>query len=257
MELKEYLDSLVEQYQVSAFIEDDPVQFVHMFEDRRDIEIVALIVSTIAWGRRPMILRNAMRIIDMMHRRPLWYVLHGDFDEIDPDVNLHRTFFGRHLLYYLRGLRALYGQFGGLEEFAAAQDAARSDAPAWVIASALSDYLRAANLADRCLPSQVDKSALKRFNMALRWLVRPATTGIDTGVWTLLRPDQLFIPLDTHVAANARALGLMTRRQNDRRAVEELTASLRAMRPDDPVAYDFALFAVTAGGEKIGPPTEH
>ncbi|MDR0891215.1 MAG: DUF2400 domain-containing protein, partial [Mediterranea sp.] len=93
------------------------------------------------------------------------------------------------------------------------------------------------------LPYNVEKSALKRINMALRWLVR--TDGIvDLGLWTFIRPSQLYIPLDVHVADTARRLGLLQRKSNDRKAVEELTATLRTFCPDDPVKYDFALFGL-------------
>ena len=75
----------------------------------------------------------------------------------------------------------------------------------------------------RCLPTGLDTTALKRINMALRWLVR--RDGIvDMGVWTSIKPSQLFIPLDVHVGNTARALGLLQRRGNDRKAVEQLTA---------------------------------
>ena len=46
----------------------------------------------------------------------------------------------------------------------------------------------------------------------------------------------------------ARALGLLSRRQNDWRAVEEVTAALRTFDADDPVRYDFSLFGAGIGG---------
>ena len=57
------------------------------------------------------------------------------------------------------------------------------------------------------------------------------------------------MPIDVHVARTARQLGLVTRKQNDRRTVEELTAKLRELSPDDPVRYDFALFGTGEAGE--------
>ncbi len=253
--LKEHLDSLVERYNTKAFIADDPVQFALRYSDPRDIEIASLLVSTIAWGKRSMILRNADRMLARLGDEPYHFVTEGDIESID-ESNIHRTFFGRHLRHYLRGLREVYSRFGSLENFAATLKAQDSEAPAWVIAEALNRVLADANSTcrldgpDRCLPSQVDKSALKRFNMALRWLVR--RDGIvDPGVWTLLKPSQLYIPLDVHSGNTARALGLLERKQNDRRAVEELTSALRIFNPDDPVIYDFALFGagVYAGAE--------
>ena len=85
--------------------------------------------------------------------------------------------------------------------------------------------------------------------MALRWLVR--NDGIvDMGVWNAIKPSQLYIPLDVHVGNTARELGLVTRKANDRRTTVELTETLRAMRPDDPVFYDYALFGIGIGIEK-------
>ncbi|MDE6812569.1 MAG: DUF2400 domain-containing protein, partial [Duncaniella sp.] len=78
---------------------------------------------------------------------------------------------------------------------------------------------------------------------ALRWLVR--NDGIvDLGVWDIIKPSQLFIPLDVHVGDISRELGLLTRKANDRRSVDEVTAHLRRFNPADPIVYDFALFGI-------------
>ena len=98
-------------------------------------------------------------------------------------------------------------------------------------------------------------TALKRINMALRWLVR-CDGIVDLGVWTEIKPSQLYIPLDVHVGDTARALGLVTRRANDKRTVVELTKVLRKMRPDDPVIYDFALFGIGIGDKYLHPTIE-
>lgn len=244
--MRRYLDALVEKYNVAAFVDDDPVQFPRRYADGRDIEISALLTSTIAWGRRAMILANAEKLHAILGGEPYRFVMEGDFDGIGEE-NIHRTFFGRHLRYFLRGLRLVYSRYGSLENFAVAIGAAADEAPAWLIADALGAVLRDANATcpldgpTRCLPDKPAASALKRFNMALRWLVRNDGV-VDIGSWTALKPSQLYIPLDVHSAATARALGLLDRRQNDRRAVEELTANLRRFNAEDPTIYDFALF---------------
>jgi len=244
--LKIRLDGLVEKYNVSSFADADPVQFPRRFSDKRDIEISSLLTSTIAWGRRQMILRNAERLHGLLGNEPFRFVTQGDIDAV-PDDNIHRTFFGRHLRYFLRGLKDVYSRYGSLEDFARAIGAQTSDAPAWLIAERLNALMADANAGcpldgpTRCLPDKPEKSALKRLNMALRWLVR--RDGIvDIGCWNLLGPDQLYLPLDVHSAATARSLGLLKRTQNDRRAVEEVTETLRRFNPADPVIYDFALF---------------
>jgi hypothetical protein len=47
-----------------------------------------------------------------------------------------------------------------------------------------------------------------------------------------------------HVGNVARKLGLLVRKQDDWKAVEELTATLRTFDKSDPVKYDFALFGL-------------
>ena len=80
--------------------------------------------------------------------------------------------------------------------------------------------------------------------MFLRWMVRKDDRGVDFGIWNRISPSQLFIPLDIHVETVARKLGLLTRKQTDWQAVEELTQNLRLLDPNDPVRYDFALFGL-------------
>lgn len=246
--LKQRMDELAARYNVPEFAASDPVQFPRRYTDKRDIEISAFVTSVISWGRRQMILRNADRIDSIFEGQPRRFVLEGDLDAIGEE-NLHRTFFGRHLRYLLRGLRDIYAGYDSLEAFAAARGVEKSEAPSWALAEEINAVFDAANKRcdrplsgpTRCLPADAGNSALKRFNMALRWLVR--NDGIvDIGVWDVLKPSQLFIPLDVHSGRTARTLRLLRRTANDRRAAVELTESLRQMNPDDPTLYDFALF---------------
>lgn len=256
-DIKEIIDELAARYNVPVFVANDPVQFARRYDDQRDIEIASFLISIISWGRRAMILRDGERLLQILGNRPYDFVMCGDIDAISDD-NIHRTFFGRHLRYALRGLRDIYRRHGSLEAFAAHIGADKAEAPAWELAKAINAVLDNANNAcptplsgpSRCLPDKADSSALKRLNMALRWLVRDDGI-VDMGVWALLKPSQLYIPLDVHSGNSARALGLLTRRANDRRATEELTSVLRRYRPDDPVIYDFALFGAGEAGEKL------
>lgn len=239
------LDDALSRINVPGFVDDDPVQFPRRYTDRRDIEIATMLCSTIAWGNRKMILRDCNRLLTMMGDAPYDYVRSGDYETVDDALNIHRTFFGRNLKYYLRGLAYIYDKFGSLEAYAAARHIDKSALPAWELAAALSEAFSAANQGatdSRCISASVT-TPLKRLNMALRWLVRDDGI-VDMGLWKVLTPAQLYIPLDVHVADVSRALGLLNRRSNDRKAVEMLTAQLRQWRPDDPTAYDFALFGI-------------
>ncbi len=244
-QLIELLDTQAAAINTPDFIAEDPVQFPRRFSDLRDIEISSLLSSTIAWGNRKMICRNCDKMLALMDNSPYDYVMDEGYEEL-PDINIHRTFFAKNLKHYLRGLRAIYSRYGSLADFADANGVASDQFPAWRLAALLNQALADANdgKADcRCLPQNLTTSALKRLNMALRWLVR--RDGIvDLGVWDFLQPSQLYIPLDVHVSNTSRALGLLDRKAPDKRAVIQLTDCLRQLRPDDPVYYDYALFGI-------------
>ena len=252
-ELKEYLDELVAKNNTEAFIKDDPVQFPHRYSDLRDVEIVSFLVATIAWGNRKMILNSANKMLEMMGKSPYDYVMSGGWKHLDEGKCVHRTFFGRDLRYYCKGFQALYG--------IPRADGARNDTPSlesvffneehdvWRGIHNFRDLIAEANgctskhISNPCCESPMKGSACKRLHMALRWLVRNDRI-VDLGVWKRLKPKDLMIPLDVHVARVSRDLGLIDRKSNDRTTVEMLTAKLREFDADDPVKYDFALFGV-------------
>ena len=244
-DLKSFLDAEAARINSPAFISDDPVQFPRRFEDPRDIEIVSLLSATIAWGNRRMICRNCEKMLALMDYAPLQYVMDEGYEDL-PDMNIHRTFFAENFRNYLRGLHRVYSRHGSLQDFARSAGIQHSELPSWALVEALSQELSEANggrCDSRCLPGNLDNTALKRINMALRWLVRDDGI-VDMGIWDVISPSQLYIPLDVHVGNVSRSLGLLTRRSNDRRAVVELTGELRRLRPDDPVIYDYALFGI-------------
>ena len=90
----------------------------------------------------------------------------------------------------------------------------------------------------------VHATLIVRRNMFLRWMVRNDNRGVDFRIWKTISPSMLYIPLDLHSGNTARRLGLLTRKQNDWKAVEDLTSILREFDPSDPVKYDFALLGL-------------
>ncbi|WP_297058019.1 TIGR02757 family protein [uncultured Duncaniella sp.] len=249
-DLKELLDSEAARINAPSFIGEDPVQFPRRFDDPRDIEITSLLTSAIAWGNRRMICRDCDRMLSLMDNEPYKYVMDEGYEDLDDDSNIHRTFFTRHFKYFLRGLRRVYATSGSLQDFAFREGIYAAELPSWKLVESLNRELSAANgekadqsVASRCLPQNLSTTALKRVNMALRWLVR--NDGIvDMGIWNVIGPSQLYIPLDVHVGDVSRELGLLSRKSDDKRAVLELTECLRSFNPNDPVIYDYALFGI-------------
>ena len=248
--LKDFLDREAARINSVDFIANDPVQFPRRFSSLRDIEIVSLLSATIAWGNRKMICNNCQKMLDLMENDPAAWVDDEAYEDLPDELNLHRTFFARNFKYMLRGMKRIYDKHESLNEFAVAHHVGDSEEPSWRLVELMQREMLDANSGcydSRCLPTNLNNTALKRINMALRWLVRDDGI-VDMGVWNAINPSQLFIPLDVHVGNTARALGMINRRANDKKTVLELTSILRQMRPDDPVIYDYALFGVGVAG---------
>ncbi len=249
----ELLNNEAERINRPEFISEDPVQFPRRFERLQDIEIVAMISAIIAWGRRTMICRDAERILRLMDNEPYNFVLDKGYEDIPDRQNLHRTFFGEHLKYFLRGLRRIYKDYGSIDAFSESVKAGESETPAWTLVGEMQKIMGEENegrTCSECLPVNLHTTALKRVNMALRWLVRDDGI-VDMGVWKSIPKSKLFIPLDVHVGNVSRNLGILDRKSNDRKSVEMLTSTLRTLRPEDPVFYDYALFGIGVEGKNV------
>lgn len=247
-EVKELLDCEASRINHPSFIERDPIQYPRKFENIADIEIVAFLSSLLAWGNRKMICRDIERMLNLMDFQPYSYVMDKGYEDLDPKLNIHRTFFAVHLQHLLKGFRKIYSEYGSLDAFSSANKIGEDDAPAWKLVEMINKILQQENgeSNSRCLPLNLEKSALKRVNMALRWLVRDDGI-VDLGIWKSIPKNKLYIPLDVHVGNVSRELGLLKRKQNDRKSVEELTGVLKKFNPEDPAIYDFALFGIGIG----------
>lgn len=247
-DIKELLDIEAARINRPSFIDKDPVQFPRRFTDLRDIEITSLLAATLAWGNRKMICRDIEKMLCLMDNSPFAYTMDKGYEDLDPELNIHRTFFASHLQHFLKGLRKIYKDYGSLDAFASRFNIGEEEAPAWKLVALLNDVLKEENgeSSSRCLPLNLNQSALKRVNMALRWLVRDDGI-VDLGVWKSIPKSKLYIPLDVHVGNVSRELGLLKRKANDRKSVEELTGVLREFNPEDPSIYDFALFGIGIG----------
>lgn len=253
--LKSFLDKEAARINTTDFIGNDPVQFPRRFDRLQDIELVSFLSASIAWGKRKMICNNCEKMLAIMDNSPLEYVKDEAYEELPDEMNIHRTFFVRNFKYMLRGFNRIFCKYGSLHEFAVANRVGDSELPSWRLVELMQEQFSEANdgrTDSQCLPTQLKNTALKRVNMALRWLVRDDGI-VDMGVWTAIKKSQLFIPLDVHVGDTARSLGMIDRKANDKRTVLELTAQLRRMRPDDPVIYDYALFGIGIGDKYLHP----
>lgn len=239
-ELKEFLDFKAEQYENPLFIESDPIQLAHRFTKKEDIEIVGFLVSTIAWGNRKMIIKNSERLLEIMEQKPFDFI--KNFSKKDLEF-VHRTFNEIDLDFYFRALQNLYKSSSLEESFGKHPSIIGTKGR---IINFREKFLATEHQArsEKHLSNPLKNSACKRLNMYLRWMVRDAKKGVDFGIWKSISTSELLLPLDVHTSRNARDLGLLSRKQDDWKALEELMSTLRLFDSKDPVKYDFALFGI-------------
>lgn len=245
-DLKEFLDEKYRQYASPSFIETDPIQIPRSFSHKQDIEISGFLTATISWGQRPQIIRSARSLMAQMGESPYEFLRDSSLNDIASLSRFYyRTFNGTDCMAFVKSLKRIYTNGQSLEDiFSEGFNKTRS------IKDAI-EYFRQIFI-DEDFPDRTTKhisspmasSAAKRLNMYLRWMVRPSTEKVDLGIWTQIPTSALMLPLDVHSGRVARKLGLLDRKQNDWKAVEEVTANLSTFAPNDPVKYDFALFGL-------------
>lgn len=244
-ERKEFLEAKVIQYNHTDFIETDPIQIPHQFYLKEDIEIAAFLTATISWGNRKMIINNAHKMIDFMGNSPFDFIMYHNENQLEKlEYFVHRTFNGIDFIYFIKSLKNIYENHGGLEVVFAKNSKKHSLQNSIAEFKEIFFEIEHPKRTQKHISNPAKGSAAKRINMFLRWMVRNDKTGVDFGLWKSLNPAQLSCPLDIHSGNVARKLGLLTRKQNDGKALFELDKNLRKMDKSDPVKYDFALFGL-------------
>jgi len=244
-ELKDFLDSKVLEYNSHKFIQSDPIQIPHMFTNKKDIEISAFLTSTIAWGNRKSIINSACRMMKIMDHSPYEFVINHQKSDLEGfNGFVHRTFNSEDAKQFIRSLKYLYNNYGGIEEIF--KKYSHNDCLQYSIHKFKMHFFEIDHIqrTKKHVSDPMRNSAAKRINMFLRWMVRPNDSGVDFGLWDTIPTSKLSCPLDIHSGNVARKLGLLKRSQNDQKAVKELDKSLRKLDINDPVKYDFALFGL-------------
>jgi uncharacterized protein (TIGR02757 family) len=247
-DIKDFLEEKVEEYNQSLFIPTDPIQVPHTFSRKEDIEISAFLTATIAWGQRVMIIKNANRLMKMMGNDPYHFIINYEEVDLEPFLSfVHRTFNGFDCICFLKALREIYLVHGGLEEVF--NRGFKQSGTVYGTLKKFREIFFGFMEPGRCgkhVSDVTSNSAAKRLNMFLRWMVRKDSSLVDFGLWTGIPASALMIPLDLHTGKVSRELGLLKRKQDDWKAVVELTEVLRTFDADDPIKYDYALFGLSA-----------
>ncbi|MEX0636909.1 MAG: TIGR02757 family protein [Ferruginibacter sp.] len=247
-ELIVFLNDKVKKYNQPGFIIADPICIPHQFSKKQDIEIAGFFAAIFAWGNRTTIIQKCNELMMRMDNAPHQFCMQHQGRDLKRLLGFkHRTFTDTDLLYFVSFFHFHYHQYDSLEN-AFTQWMQPNDEN---IESALNGfYTYFFSLPD--VPSRTlkhiacpaKKSACKRINMYLRWMVRKDKHGVDFGLWKGIQPSQLVIPLDVHVARVARHFNLIQQQSSDWQTAVELTKVMKSIDPKDPAKFDYALFAL-------------
>ena len=243
--LKDFLDLKADYYENDLFVGEDPISVPHRFTKREDIEISGLLTSTISWGNRKSIIKSALNLMHLMDNSPYDFIYnHTEEDLKSFQKFVHRTFNTEDALFFVKALKKYYHAYSSLETIFLPKPGETDLMNSIVRFRCKILSLESAGRSSKHIADPSSGSAAKRIHMFLRWMVRSSDRGVDFGIWRKISPSLLSCPLDVHTGTTARALGLISRSQNDLKAVRELDSVLRSFDAVDPVKYDYALFGI-------------
>ncbi|MFO7445288.1 MAG: TIGR02757 family protein [Ignavibacteriaceae bacterium] len=245
MNLKQRLElhyKAFDKFQISP----DPLQFLHLFSDKREIELVGFISSIFAYGNIKQIINTLNRLMAAGDNKPYNFIANSTSAQIKKKLAgiKHRFYSEEDVNLFFQILSKVYNQEGSLEKIFM-QHYNQADKNLKNSINEFSKYFL--NIAGKenthgfkfmfSLPEK--GSACKRMNLFLRWMIRK--DELDFGLWKGIPPDKLVIPVDTHVAKICKKLKLTSINNVSWKMAEEITDNLRRFDPNDPVKYDFAI----------------
>jgi uncharacterized protein (TIGR02757 family) len=246
--VRKILDEKYHFFNHPRFIEHDPIQIPHLFTQKQDIEIMGFWVAILAWGQRKTIISNASELISFMDGSPYDFVLnHQPKDLKRFETFKHRTFNSTDALYFIQFFNRHYQQNESLET----AFSINYNTEEKTVEQAINRFYQyffndefAPKRTEKHIASPAKKSACKRINMFLRWMVRNDQMGVDFGIWNNIKSHQLVCPLDVHALRTAESLQLIQPGPTNWKKALELTETLRELDLEDPVKYDFALYGM-------------
>lgn len=253
--LKPYLDEWVDRTEKPEYIDEDPVQFMHAYEDKEDRLLAGFFAALMAWGRRDIVINKVGDLLNRMDHRPADFI--KNFSEADAarfEGFKHRTFKPVDIYWLTKILSSIEKKYGGFEQFWM-YCYSRAEKESRELISVFHEeffamHPEAAQRTRKHISDSEKNSSCKRLYLFLKWSIRQGSP-VDLGIMDFMPASELMIPMDVHVGRQARVLGMLGRTYNDWKAVKELTGELRLLDPVDPSKYDFALFGIGLSDEDI------
>ena len=238
--LKEKINKLYNKYNKQKYIHPDPLEFLYYFDDIKDREIIALIASSLAYGRVKQILKSISIILNIIGEKPYLFLMHSNYKSLNIAFNgfIHRFTKGNNISDLLWNIKIIIDKFGSLNNcFLCGMKKYDNNMISAIIY--FSEHLINNKNIGHLIAQPQKGSACKRMNLFLRWMNRK--DDVDPGCWNNVPLSDLIIPLDTHMHKIGLGLGFTKRKQANMKTAIEITSCFKNLEPKDPVKYDFAL----------------
>ena len=247
--LKKKIHALYNQYNKRGYVHPDPLEFLYLYKEIRDREIVGLIASSLAYGRVKQILKSVSFVLDKMNPSPYVFVTHSSYRSFCKAFEgfTHRFATGDHLAGLLWGIKNVIARFGSLNECFCHGLSPDDDTVIPAMIFFVGELVTGKSEPGHLVPLPQKGSACKRMNLFLRWMVRK--DRVDPGGWKNVPLSKLVIPLDTHMHKISLKLGLTAKKQANMNTALEITSCFKRLVPDDPVKYDFVLTRLGIRGD--------
>lgn len=253
--LKPYLDEWVHRTEKPEYIEQDPIQFMHAFDEKEDQLLAGFFAALMAWGRRDIVINKVGDLLQRMDYRPAEFV--RNFSEADAGAFKefrHRTFKPVDIYWLVKILSSIEKKYDGFEPFWSYCYRLANEESRELISVFHEEFFalhpEAARRTRKHISDAAKNSSCKRLYLFLKWAVRK-DSPVDMGIMNFISASELMVPLDVHVGRQARVMGILGRRYNDWKAVKELTKRMKVLDPEDPTKYDYALFGIGVSNTKI------
>ncbi|MEJ2495221.1 MAG: TIGR02757 family protein [Ignavibacteriaceae bacterium] len=244
MNLREKLDFHYKAFDKSK-LEPDPLQFLHLFNEELDVEVMGFIASIFAYGNVKQIITTLNKFVEVSKGKPYNFI--RTFNEkTKPEIS-HRFYTKRDVIHLFLVLNKTYESFGSLKKlFLSFYNPDEINLKSSITKFSnyfLNEISKRKRIMTRGIkfmfPLPEKGSACKRMNLFLRWMIRK--DELDFGIWNEIPSSKLVIPVDTHVARICQSLRLTNRKIPGWKMAEEITEKLKKYDPIDPVKYDFAI----------------
>ncbi|MDZ7807970.1 MAG: DUF2400 family protein [Gracilimonas sp.] len=194
IELKPFLDDLVEKIEQPEYINDDPVQFMHAFEEKNDQELAGFFAATMAWGRRDIVNAKVEELLKRMNNRPSEFILnYTESDAANFKGFKHRTFKPIDMHWITRSLQSILLRFGDFEKFwAFCYDRAKREKRELMAVFHEEFFTFHPEIPQRVrkhVSNPEKNSSAKRLYMYLRWVIRK-NSPVDPGTMNFISPAQ-------------------------------------------------------------------